>query len=285
MRDWRVAKDWLLREQSVVTPMTPERWREVDAGLSGRARREEPDRAAFLAEIGARYASLRAEVDALLAHDRPAEKFLKTPAMEVAAHALARASDTIATGHVIGGYTILSRLGAGGMGEVYRARDTKLGREVAIKILPRLFAADPERLARFEREARMLASLNHPHIAAIYGLEDMDGYASARPRAGRGRDAGRADRRAGRSPLAEALTIAQPDRRSARSRAREGHRPPRSEARQHQDHARRRRQGARLRSGEGGCGQRAGSRISRNRRPSRSRRHARGHDCSARRPT
>ena len=63
----------------------------------------------------------------------------------------------------------------GGMGEVYRARDTKLGRDVAFKILPRLFTSDPDRLARFEREARVLASLNHPHIGAIYGLEDADG--------------------------------------------------------------------------------------------------------------
>ncbi len=68
-----------------------------------------------------------------------------------------------------------ARLGAGGMGEVYRARDTKLGRDVAIKILPHVFTSDPERLARFEREARMLAALNHPNIGAIYGLEDADG--------------------------------------------------------------------------------------------------------------
>ena len=61
------------------------------------------------------------------------------------------------------------------MGEVYRARDAKLGRDVAIKILPRLFTSDPERLARFEREARVLASLNHPHIGAIYGFEEADG--------------------------------------------------------------------------------------------------------------
>ena len=61
------------------------------------------------------------------------------------------------------------------MGEVYRARDTKLGRDVAIKILPRAFTSDPDRLARFEREARMLAALNHPNIGAIYGLEEADG--------------------------------------------------------------------------------------------------------------
>ena len=72
----------------------------------------------------------------------------------------------------LGPYEILSALGAGGMGEVYRARDLKLGRDVAIKVLPAAFLADPERLARFEREARMLAALNHPHIGAIYGFEE-----------------------------------------------------------------------------------------------------------------
>jgi len=74
----------------------------------------------------------------------------------------------------LGSYEILGPLGAGGMGEVYRAKDLKLGREVAIKILPELFAADPDRLARFQREAQVLASLNHPNIAAIYGLEECD---------------------------------------------------------------------------------------------------------------
>ncbi len=79
---------------------------------------------------------------------------------------------SLATGTRLGAYEILSALGAGGMGEVYRARDTKLGRDVAIKILPDVFVADPERVARFEREAQLLAALNHPNIAAIYGLED-----------------------------------------------------------------------------------------------------------------
>ena len=71
----------------------------------------------------------------------------------------------------IGPYEILTKLGEGGMGEVYRARDTKLDRDVALKILPESFADDPDRLARFEREAQTLASLNHPHIAQIYGFE------------------------------------------------------------------------------------------------------------------
>ncbi len=78
----------------------------------------------------------------------------------------------INAGTKLGPYEILAPLGAGGMGEVYRARDSKLNREVAIKVLPESLAADPERLARFEREARVLASLNHPHIASIYGMEE-----------------------------------------------------------------------------------------------------------------
>src|SRR5271169_4937721 len=75
-------------------------------------------------------------------------------------------------GETIGSYRITAKLGAGGMGEVYRARDTKLDRDVAIKVLPPSFAQDPERLARFEREAKVLASLNHPNIAQIYGVEE-----------------------------------------------------------------------------------------------------------------
>ena len=78
----------------------------------------------------------------------------------------------LSTGARIGSYEILDALGAGGMGEVHRAHDTKLRRDVSIKVLPPAFANDPERLARFRREAQVLASLNRPNIAAIYGLED-----------------------------------------------------------------------------------------------------------------
>src|SRR5262245_6986060 len=80
---------------------------------------------------------------------------------------------SLASGARLGAYQIVSLLGRGGMGEVYRARDTRLGRDVAIKVLPQAFAADPDRLARFEREAQLLAALNHPHIGAIYGVEDF----------------------------------------------------------------------------------------------------------------
>ena len=82
---------------------------------------------------------------------------------------------SLTLGSRVGPYEVTATLGAGGMGEVYRARDTKLHREVALKILPDFFAADPDRLARFEREAQILASLNHPNIAAIHGFEESNG--------------------------------------------------------------------------------------------------------------
>lgn len=81
----------------------------------------------------------------------------------------------IPAGTRLGPYEITDAIGAGGMGEVYSARDSKLGRDVAIKVLPEAFAHDPERLIRFQREAKVLASLNHPNIATIHGLEHSDG--------------------------------------------------------------------------------------------------------------
>src|SRR5258705_3879487 len=83
--------------------------------------------------------------------------------------------NTLKSGTTIGHYEIRAQLGAGGMGEVYRARDPRLNRDVAIKILPQAFLLDVDRLSRFKREAHILASLNHPNIAAIYGLEEQNG--------------------------------------------------------------------------------------------------------------
>ncbi len=82
---------------------------------------------------------------------------------------------SLADGTRLGLYEILSPIGAGGMGEVYRARDTKLGREVAIKVLPEEFSKDTARVARFEREAKLLASVNHPNVATLYGHEEWNG--------------------------------------------------------------------------------------------------------------
>jgi eukaryotic-like serine/threonine-protein kinase len=114
---------------------------------------------------------------------------------------------TIAAGTKLGRYEIRSQIGAGGMGEVYRARDEKLNRDVAIKILPEAFAQDSDRLARFKREAQVLASLNHPNIASIYGLEESNGFMALAMELVEGPTL--ADRlAAGPIPFDEALTIA-----------------------------------------------------------------------------
>src|SRR4029453_18244809 len=122
---------------------------------------------------------LRREVESLLAHGASAAGGFTQGAVVAAAGLISNVGQSVLSGRRLGAYQILAPIGAGGMGEVYRARDTRLGREVAIKILPRAFTADASRLARFEREARVLASLNHPHIAAIYGFEE--GPAEAGP--------------------------------------------------------------------------------------------------------
>jgi len=113
----------------------------------------------------------------------------------------------LSAGSKIGSYEVVSPLGAGGMGEVYRARDSKLGRQVALKILPEAFARDPDRMARFEREARVLASLNHTHIATIFGVEDSGSSRALVMELVEGPTL--ADRlRSGPIPMAEALPIA-----------------------------------------------------------------------------
>ena len=113
----------------------------------------------------------------------------------------------IATGTNLGSYEILAPIGAGGMGEVYQAHDTKLGRDVAIKVLPEAFAHDPERLSRFQREAKMLAALNHPNIATIYGLEQSNGTSYLVMELVPGETLAERIKRDGALPVEEALTI------------------------------------------------------------------------------
>src|SRR5712691_5248469 len=113
----------------------------------------------------------------------------------------------LAAGTRLGPYAIVAPIGAGGMGEVYRARDTKLNRDVAIKVLPDLFASDAERLARFTREAQTLASLNHPNIAHIHGLEESGGVRALVMELVEGDDLSQRIAR-GPIPLADALPMA-----------------------------------------------------------------------------
>src|SRR5580658_5086683 len=115
---------------------------------------------------------------------------------------------TLATGTKLGSYEVLTPIGAGGMGEVYQAHDTKLGRDVAIKVLPEAVAHDADRLSRFQREAKMLAALNHPNIATIYGLEQSNGTSYLVMELVPGENLAERVRREGAVPVEEALTIA-----------------------------------------------------------------------------
>jgi serine/threonine protein kinase/Tol biopolymer transport system component len=150
--------------------MHPDRWRQVAEVYDAALDREPGARAAFLAETCRDDADLRREVESLLGQEQ-------TPVvldhdMRAVAAAVLEGGPRLQPGSVLGSYRIDVLLGAGGMGEVYRARDTKLNRDVALKVLPESFTADPDRVARFTREAHLLAALNHPNIAAIHGFED-----------------------------------------------------------------------------------------------------------------
>jgi Tol biopolymer transport system component len=163
--------------------MTDERWLRVKRLFEAAVEQPQSERSGYVSAAAAGDEALRREVEALLAADRDGARF--SDAWPVASESLLaglrmepRVADPAAPapgltiGHRVGNYDVVAPIGAGGMGEVYRAHDARLGRDVAIKILPRAFTSDPERLARFEREARVLASINHPHIAGIYGIEE-----------------------------------------------------------------------------------------------------------------
>jgi serine/threonine-protein kinase len=152
--------------------MTPERWEQLRTLLGAAIEVPEQQRtSAYIDRLCGSDPTLVGELQALLAaHERPEAAQLDVPMFRFSAeqpHMHIRGSR-------LGSYEILTPLGAGGMGDVYCARDTKLGRDVALKILPDSFAHDADRLARFRREAQVLAALNHSHIAAIYGLEEVN---------------------------------------------------------------------------------------------------------------
>jgi eukaryotic-like serine/threonine-protein kinase len=155
--------------------MQDDRWQEIDRLFDAVLEREPAQRASFIADACAGDDELRRELESLLtAHER-AEKFIEAPAIAVAAKAAAEEKSFSVTGRKIGPYRVLSLLGAGGMGEVYLAEDSRLNRRVALKLLPSEFTQDPERIRRFEREARAASALNHPNIVTIYEIGQSDG--------------------------------------------------------------------------------------------------------------
>ena len=174
----RAVQPGILGGGSRLFRMDSDGWRKAEECYHAAMERPPHDRAAFVAQACAHDSELRREVESLLAHEGHADGLLETPAW----NHLTPPDETgtivpaaLAGGAAIAAYRILEKLGAGGMGEVYRATDTKLQREVAIKVLAPDFANDRAWLSRFQREARVLASLNHPHIAAVYGLEESNG--------------------------------------------------------------------------------------------------------------
>ena len=189
--------------------MTPERWKRVEELYHAARNRPSGERLAFLDTLSSDDESLRRDVESLLNEPSPESGFLSEAALAGAAQMVFDQAAAIAmTGRTLGGYQLQTLLGAGGMGEVYRAHDSKLRRDVAIKILPPVVTSDPSRLARFEREAWMLAALNHPNICAIYGLEEADGVRFLILELVEGGTLADRIRERGGLPIAEALTIA-----------------------------------------------------------------------------
>src|SRR5262249_34493144 len=144
--------------------MTPQRYRQAGQLYHDALNLERERRAAFLEVACGSDQELRREVESLLASHERAGKFLEGPAL------VDQPQPASLVGRTIGCYRMVAPIGAGGMGEVYLAQDTRLGRNVALKLLPKDLGRDPERVVRFEREARAASALNHPNIVTIYDI-------------------------------------------------------------------------------------------------------------------
>jgi Tol biopolymer transport system component len=187
--------------------MDVERWKKIDDVFDAALEIDPEMRAGFLAERCDGNSELRQHVEALLAAHEKAGGFIETSAMKLAARAVA--GDTIYARPLqqVGPYRIVSLIGSGGMGEVYLAEDERLGRRIALKLLPRIFVSDPDRVRRFEIEARAASALNHPNILTIYdiGRTDETHYIAAEYVDG---ETLRTKVNRGRIPVAEAVGIA-----------------------------------------------------------------------------
>jgi serine/threonine protein kinase/Tol biopolymer transport system component len=154
--------------------LNPERWKEIERLYHSSIELPADQRGRFLAEA-CTDGEIRQQVATLLAHRDRGLTLIQRPALDVAADIVTRGHSAVLVGRRIGHYEVTSLIGAGGMGVVYRAHDSRLGRDVALKLLPADLENERDLLAHIEQEAKLLASLNHPNIAAIYDLEESDG--------------------------------------------------------------------------------------------------------------
>ena len=157
-----------------MTDSSPNRLQQIEQLYNDALQREEHEREAFLAHACGGDDDLLADVRSLLRYEREAGGFLERPALSEAARTLAREARPALTGQRIAGYEVISLIGSGGMGDVYRARDRRLGRDVALKVLEPALSADPEYRSRFEHEAQLASARNHPNIVTIYSVGEEE---------------------------------------------------------------------------------------------------------------
>jgi len=155
--------------------MTPERWQQVKEIFNSAINYRPEERSSFISQACSGDVELRSEVESLIASHEESGSFIDKPAFEAAASLLTREKVELNSGQTIGSYEVLSFISRGGMGEVYLAQDKRLGRKVALKLLPSTFTTDDDRLRRFEQEARAASALNHPNIITIYEITNAAG--------------------------------------------------------------------------------------------------------------
>jgi len=155
--------------------MKADEWQRINDLFHAALEREPAERVDFLAHVCAGDEHLRREVESLLASHEPSDSFIESLAPDLAAGLLAESQARLVVGQSVGHYKVMALLGAGGMGEVYLAQDTRLHRRVALKLLPASFSQDQDQVRRFQREAHVVSALNHPNIITVYEIGETEG--------------------------------------------------------------------------------------------------------------